>query len=63
MTCNLGTKDRTARALAGIALIVAGGGIHMALPIVGGVLLLTAAIRFCPLYLPLGLNTSAQCPG
>lgn len=72
MTVNVGTLDRLARAVIGlacIALIFIGpfaeaGWPRYALGIVGAIMLLTAAIKFCPLYRVLGLRTcSTKSPG
>ncbi len=65
MQTNAGTADRIIRTIAGIAALIGavllgigtGGGI--ALLVVGGILLVTAAVGFCPLYRVLGMNT---CP-
>ena len=62
MKTNEGTADRVLRVIAGIALLllaifVVQGGWGIALGVVGGVLLLTGAIGFCPLYALLGVNT------
>lgn len=64
MKLNEGTVDRIIRVVAGIALLVLAftviqGGWAIAAGIVGGVLLLTGAIGFCPLYRIFGLST---CP-
>lgn len=69
MKANVGTVDRLARLIIGIALIIVPftGGLaffdaatykYVAVAI-GAVLVATAAIRFCPLYRILGLRT---CP-
>ena len=65
MAANEGTIDRIIRAVLGAAALVAAvmlgigstGGI--VLLVVGGVLMVTAAVGFCPLYRVLGVNT---CP-
>lgn len=65
MATNEGTIDRIIRAVLGAAALVAAvmlgigstGGI--VLLVVGGVLMVTAAVGFCPLYRVLGVNT---CP-
>jgi hypothetical protein len=59
---NLHPIDRFARALAGIALLELGyfwlaGAWQMGAFAVGAVLLITALVRFCPLYSLLGLST------
>ena len=65
MTVNEGTLDRTVRAIAGVLLVAAwllgwlSGTFAVVLGIVGVVLLLTAAVGFCPLYRVLGMNTCA----
>ncbi len=65
MQTNVGSTDRIIRAIVGIAALIGaialgigtGGGI--ALLVVGGIMVVTAAVGFCPLYRVLGLNT---CP-
>ena len=65
MTANVGTTDRVIRVvLAVVAAIVgfavgAGSVLGIILLVVAAVLLVTAAVGFCPLYPLLGLNT---CP-
>lgn len=60
---NLNTWDRLIRALLGlVALELAffwlAGGLQIAAYVVGAVLLVTALIRFCPLYKLVGIGTS-----
>ncbi len=56
MKRNISNLDRIFRAVAGIVLIALyalgtlSGTLGLVLAIVGGVLLLTAVINFCPLY-------------
>lgn len=67
MSPNIGSVDRILRAIIGLALIVgtfipslplAGAPVLQAIAlIVGLVLLLTALVRFCPLYRLLGVST------
>lgn len=67
MMCkNVGMKDRTARGLIGVtALILAFTVFHVTkaeIPgviaaVVGVVMLLTAAIGMCPLYVPMKIST------
>lgn len=65
MTCNLGRIEQTIRILLGVALLGVGyfaeiptGG-AIAAYVVGAVALLTGAVRFCPAWKLLGINT---CP-
>ncbi len=60
MTCNIGTADRIIRVLAGLgllSLLVLLDGNARWLGLIGLVPLLTAAVRFCPLYTVLGIRT------
>ena len=57
MKCNLGKIDRTVRALLGLAVCVAGIILNKWLILMGGILLLTAVIGWCPIYLPFGIST------
>jgi hypothetical protein len=63
MKANVGTIDRIFRLLAGVAVIAFGymGGLASPWNIVaigaGSVFVLTALIKFCPLYPILGINT------
>lgn len=63
MKPNIGTIDRGIRTIAGIALIASFplellAGISGVVALVAGaVLLLTAAVRWCPPYALLGINT------
>ena len=65
MTSNVGTMDRAIRFVLGIILIALGlthiltGGMAIAAYCVGGIALLTGAIRFCPAWTFVGINT---CP-
>ena len=60
MKTNVGSIDRIIRGVAGVALIawVLTGGPWWAW--IGVVLLATAAIGFCPLYVPFGISTCAK---
>jgi hypothetical protein len=67
MLCrNLGTADRALRALIGIVALVlaftafdltSGALAGVIAAAVGAIMLLTATIAMCPLYLPFGLKT------
>ncbi len=56
---NVGTLDRAIRILIGLAALGIGLALHSWWGLVGLVPLLTAAIGWCPAYLPFGLST---CP-
>ncbi|NPA79735.1 MAG: DUF2892 domain-containing protein [Thermotogae bacterium] len=63
MRCNVGKTDRIIRAILGVLLLglafglKVGGAAQTVLVVLGIVLLLTAALGFCLLYLPFGINT------
>jgi hypothetical protein len=59
MKANVGGIDRILRIIAGLAILGAGSYFKSWWGLVGIVPLLTAALRFCPAYLPFGVNT---CP-
>ncbi len=59
---NMGTADRTIRAIAGAVLLYLGftwatGGLGWLMLAIGAILLGTAAVGTCPAYLPFGLST------
>lgn len=63
MKINMGGTDRTVRIViavvaAVLALTVAKGALAIVLWIVAAIMLLTAVVRFCPLYLPFKINTN-----
>ena len=66
MKPNVGTVDRVIRAIVGIALIAAfplellPGTIGIIALVAGVMLLVTAALRWCPPYTLLGINTGAK---
>lgn len=66
MKANVGTIDRVLRGVGGAALIAAGLLAGIAAPWnwvaigAGAVFLLTALIKFCPLYPILGINTCGK---
>ena len=63
MKPNIGTIDRSLRILFGLGLIAYGIINHTWIGAIGAVPLLTAFIRFCPLYSPLGLSTCSKGGG
>lgn len=66
MNRNVGTVDRAARAILGVAALVwafvtgATGALGLVLIVVAVVLLGTAAVGFCPLYRLLGISTASD---
>jgi hypothetical protein len=57
MNRNVGGADRIVRFVLGIAIIAAGFYFKSWWGAVGVLVLLTAAIRWCPAYLPFGIST------
>lgn len=63
MKTNVGIIDRAIRILIAIVIIVLyftnviSGTLAIVLLVLAVVFILTGLIRFCPLYLPLGINT------
>lgn len=58
MKINMGTADRTIRFIAGIVIIALGIVYKSWWGAVGIIPLGTAFIRFCPMYVPLGISTN-----
>ena len=63
MKANMGTSDRALRIIVGLGIIAYGVVNHSWIGVVGAVPLLTAFVRFCPLYVPLGINTIGKGGG
>lgn len=57
MKANVGGIDRILRALVGLALLGSGLYFKSWWGLLGLIPLGTAVFRFCPAYLPIGLNT------
>ena len=57
MKRNVGRADRIARIIIGLAILGAGYYFECWLGLIGIVPILTAAINWCPLYMPFGINT------
>jgi len=63
MKSNVGPIDKAIRLLVSLIFILmfytnaVSGTLGIILLVLAGVLTLTALIRFCPLYLPFGINT------
>lgn len=62
MKTNIGSVDRIIRVIIGLAILGTGLAYQSWLGLIGLVPLLTAVVRFCPAYLPLGLNTCSNPP-
>ena len=66
MTKNMGQIDRIIRTVVAVVFIVlfvtkvVSGTLGIILLVLGAVFLITSAISFCPLYLPLGLKTTCE---
>lgn len=61
MTCNVGKTDRIIRGVIGVAAL--GWGVidgSIIVGVVGGILLFTALIGWCPPYALLGINTGCK---
>jgi len=61
MKCNVGGMDRRLRIVVGLAVIAVGIYYQNWLGAIGLIPLLTGAIRWCPAYLPFGLNSAKAC--
>lgn len=63
MKANVGTIDKAARILVAMVIIglysgdVITGTLSIVLLVLAAVFILTSVVGFCPLYLPLGINT------
>jgi len=57
MKTNVGSIDRIVRIIAGCAILGAGYYFKSWWGLVGLLPILTGLVRFCPAYLPFGLNT------
>lgn len=57
METNVGTIDRALRLAVGVAIIAAGAYYQSWWGLVGLVPLFTGTTRWCPAYLPFGINT------
>ncbi len=66
MTPNVGSTDRTIRLVLGVLAVVAafltgaGSALGIVLLVVAAVLVVTAAVGFCPLYRLLGASTAGR---
>lgn len=62
MKRNIGTIDRAVRIVIGLVILGAGIFFKSWWGLVGFLPLLTAVVRFCPAYLPFGINTCGAEP-
>ncbi len=66
MKSNMGTIDKVIRILIALVFIglyftnIISGTLGIVLLVLAGVFILTSLISFCPLYLPLGINTGKK---
>ncbi|MBN1561089.1 DUF2892 domain-containing protein [candidate division KSB1 bacterium] len=59
---NVGKTDKMVRLVLGIVVIIAGVVFKSWWGLVGLVLLITALLNFCPLYVPFKINTARKKP-
>ncbi|WP_446009075.1 YgaP family membrane protein [Candidatus Electrothrix sp.] len=57
MKCNVGKSDRIVRVILGIGIIAVGFYFQSWWGAIGALPIFTAAIGWCPAYLPFGLST------
>lgn len=60
MKKNMGKSDRILRLIVGVAIVIAGLYYQSWWGLVGIIPIATALLNFCPLYKPLGINTSGK---
>jgi hypothetical protein len=57
MKCNIGNTDRMIRFVIGFVIVVLGVYFQSWWGLIGIIPLATAFLRFCPLYVPMGITT------
>lgn len=57
MKCNIGKTDRIIRIIAGVVILIIGLAAKSWWGLIGLIPLLTAAIKWCPLYVPFKIST------
>ena len=62
MKLNMGSIDRSARVVVGLAIIAAGLYFKSWLGLIGLVPLGTALLGWCPMYVPFGISTCRTRP-
>lgn len=60
MKCNVGKTDKMIRFGAGIAIILAGVAFGSWFGAIGAVLIFTAAVGWCPAYVPFKIDTTCD---
>lgn len=60
MKSNMGKTDRLIRVILGIGIVAAGVYFQSWWGAIGAIPILTAAIGWCPAYLPFGISTSCK---
>lgn len=61
MKCNVGKIDRVVRAVIGIGALAYGiANSNIVVDVIGGIVLLTAILGWCPLYIPFKINTGCR---
>ena len=60
MKLNVGSADRVIRIVVGVAILAAGWYYHSWWGLIGIGPIVTAAIGWCPAYLPIGLSTKKE---
>jgi hypothetical protein len=66
MKKNMGTVDKVVRILIALAIVllyfldVISGTLGIVLLVLAGIFVLTSLVSFCPLYVPIGLNTGKK---
>jgi hypothetical protein len=63
MQCNVGKTDRILRMLIGLCIIAVGFYNESWLGLIGFVPLVTASLKWCPLYIPFGLSSCGNKSG
>ena len=62
MICNIGKTDRIIRVTAGLFIIGAGIYFQSWLGAIGAIPIITAALGWCPAYIPLGISSCKKEP-
>lgn len=57
MKANIGSADRVVRVVVGLVILVVGIFCRSWWGLIGLIPLLTAVVRYCPLYVPFGITT------